>query len=348
MPGGLPGGLPGEDGLPGESSFPFEMPSIPSAEPFAPGGLPGIFEPPAETPAEQPAEQPAEPSAQEPNVQPPFLPEPGLQPPGSESPSPTKPAQPEMPPLRTPSPLDPGGVDPLPGMRDDEAQRRSLVPQPLAADSEREPAVPMVNLPLSPPRNLVGKGQASKGNWLSAVNPGFRGDMALKPAGDSSGGAAQTKATEASAAVHESLIEGKKGSSSTPDATRTSLSQPAVFGGRTSFKTQTAVLDGYCPVELVDHERWTEGDPRWTVVYGGCTYTLSTATARERFRANPSRYVAVNSGNDPVLTVDQRRATAGRTDFCVTYDGRLFMFAREETLQKFLKDPRRYLKVVAK
>jgi len=43
-----------------------------------------------------------------------------------------------------------------------------------------------------------------------------------------------------------------------------------------------------------------------------------------------------------VLLVDGSRQVPGQTDFCVTYDGRLYAFSSAITLKRFQKNPDRY------
>ena len=102
-------------------------------------------------------------------------------------------------------------------------------------------------------------------------------------------------------------------------------------------------LDGYCPVELGDGERWLPGDPRWPVVYQGFTYLFHGPAQRQRFLANPQRYVPAYSAHDPVLLVDGNRRIPGQTDYCVIYDGQLYMFSSAATLARFKEGPQRYI-----
>jgi YHS domain-containing protein len=105
-------------------------------------------------------------------------------------------------------------------------------------------------------------------------------------------------------------------------------------------------LNGYCPVELVENEKWVAGDPRWAIVHRNRTYLTSGPAQRQRFMANPERYAPVLSGNDPVWSVDRSRFVGGKTDFCVVYDGRLYMFAEAATLARFRQDPKHYAAAV--
>ena len=107
-------------------------------------------------------------------------------------------------------------------------------------------------------------------------------------------------------------------------------------------------LDGYCPVRLAETEQWVVGDPRWAVSYQGCTYQTSGPDLQRRFLANPSRYAPVVSGQDPVLALDEKCSVPGQTEFCVVYDGRLYMFSSAGTLARFHQNPKRYSALVVK
>ncbi len=105
-------------------------------------------------------------------------------------------------------------------------------------------------------------------------------------------------------------------------------------------------LNGYCPVELVENEKWVAGSRRWTATYQGRTYLLSGPEQHQRFLTNPSRYCPMLSGMDPVLAVDENRAVFGLTEFCVVYDGRLYMFSGSYSLARFRQNPHRYASAI--
>ena len=123
--------------------------------------------------------------------------------------------------------------------------------------------------------------------------------------------------------------------SSLPPTARTAVSHPQSRG-------LPVALDGYCPVELGDGERWLPGDPRWPVVYQGFTYLFHGPAQRQRFLANPQRYAPAYSAHDPVLLVDGNRRIPGQTDYCVIYDGQLYMFSSAATLARFKEGPQHY------
>ncbi|NIP86496.1 MAG: hypothetical protein GTO03_13385, partial [Planctomycetales bacterium] len=101
-------------------------------------------------------------------------------------------------------------------------------------------------------------------------------------------------------------------------------------------------LDGTCPVELVDNERWIAGDRRWGAIHRGRLYLFTSQAHQQKFLANPDYYSPAISGHDPVLAVDQRQLVAGKRQHGLFYDKRVFLFANEQTLARFYQDPLRY------
>jgi YHS domain-containing protein len=56
---------------------------------------------------------------------------------------------------------------------------------------------------------------------------------------------------------------------------------------------------------------------------------------RTRFLANPDRYAPVNSGDDVVLSLDQGQSVPGHREHGVQFEGHVYLFASEATLDKF-------------
>jgi len=128
---------------------------------------------------------------------------------------------------------------------------------------------------------------------------------------------------------------------------KTSSLKPAAFivGQATPLDpsdSRPADLDGFCLYELSANERWVEGDPRWSAEYSGRKYLFSSQQHRDQFLADPTRYAPAYAGHDPVLAVEAGRRIPGKTDYCVNYDGRLYMFSSGVTLARFQRDPGRY------
>lgn len=94
-------------------------------------------------------------------------------------------------------------------------------------------------------------------------------------------------------------------------------------------------LDGFCPVDLCERQRWTPGDPRYGLVHRGRTYLFAGAEQRDRFNADPDRYAPVLSGVDIVLAIERGQQMEGHRRHGVFYNGRVYLFSSEESLQRF-------------
>jgi len=102
-------------------------------------------------------------------------------------------------------------------------------------------------------------------------------------------------------------------------------------------------LEGYCPVELIEREKWVTGKPYWKINHQGRIFQFAGSTQRERFLANPLRYLPAHAGCDPVVAREEGRQVPGLIDFCVVYEGRLYMFSSQDTLARFRETPSRYV-----
>jgi len=101
-------------------------------------------------------------------------------------------------------------------------------------------------------------------------------------------------------------------------------------------------LDGYCPVRLCQQQDWVMGDRRFGAIHRGRTYLFAGPQEQQQFLANPDRFSPVASGHDPVIALDHRQAAPGFREHGVFYDGRVYLFSNEDSLQRFSQNPHRY------
>jgi YHS domain-containing protein/thiol-disulfide isomerase/thioredoxin len=101
-------------------------------------------------------------------------------------------------------------------------------------------------------------------------------------------------------------------------------------------------LDGYCPVALCEQHKWVPGVRDWGCVYRGRTYLFSTEQAKQKFWNNPDRYAPIASGVDPVLAIEHGQDVPGQRAHGVFFEDRVYLFASEESLEKFRQNPDRY------
>jgi YHS domain-containing protein len=105
-------------------------------------------------------------------------------------------------------------------------------------------------------------------------------------------------------------------------------------------------MDGYCPVHLTEGQDWKRGDARWGAIHRGRTYLFVSQGCQQKFLANPDRYSPVLEGHDPVVAVEENKLVAGKREFGVFYEGRVYLFASEATLDRFSTSPERYIQVL--
>jgi protein disulfide-isomerase len=101
-------------------------------------------------------------------------------------------------------------------------------------------------------------------------------------------------------------------------------------------------LDGYCPVQLSEKERWVKGNPRWGLIHRGRTYLFAGPEEQSRFFADPDRFAPVLSGGDVVLATEQGQQVEGKREYGVWFGARVYLFSSEDSLRRFATDPYRY------
>ena len=101
-------------------------------------------------------------------------------------------------------------------------------------------------------------------------------------------------------------------------------------------------LDGFCPVELAEGQRWVSGDPRWGLIHRGRTYLFAGPEQRDRFDRDPDGYAPAAGGNDVVLLLERGEMTPGRREHGGWFQGRVYLFANEATYEKFCTAPKQY------
>lgn len=99
---------------------------------------------------------------------------------------------------------------------------------------------------------------------------------------------------------------------------------------------------GFCPVALRDDRTLVDADSSVTATFGLQQFSLSSDEARQRFEADPARYVPAAGGSDVVLLVNAGEEQPGSLANAVWFRDRLYMFRSRETLSLFVSDPLRY------
>lgn len=101
-------------------------------------------------------------------------------------------------------------------------------------------------------------------------------------------------------------------------------------------------LEGFCPVSLCEKQAWVPGDRRWGAIHRGRTYLFASPEEQRRFFTDPDRYAPAIAGNDVVLAVEQKQNVPGMRRHGVYCGNRVYLFASEDTLAKFARNPTLY------
>jgi YHS domain-containing protein/thioredoxin-related protein len=101
-------------------------------------------------------------------------------------------------------------------------------------------------------------------------------------------------------------------------------------------------LDGYCPVVLTNEEKWTLGNPQLYAMFQGLVYHFSSEKAMQTFVENPLKYAPAMRGEDIVLLAERNKSSLGSRKFGAWFEGRVYLFSCQETLNVFAAKPEYY------
>jgi YHS domain-containing protein/thioredoxin-related protein len=107
-------------------------------------------------------------------------------------------------------------------------------------------------------------------------------------------------------------------------------------------------LEGYCPVLLSTEERWIPGNPAYYTMYRGHVFRFSSEEAMTEFMKNPALYAPVAMGEDIVLMVDRNKKIYGNRKYGAWFQGRVFLFSSQESLDSFAARPEYYAEIALK
>ena len=104
-------------------------------------------------------------------------------------------------------------------------------------------------------------------------------------------------------------------------------------------------VDGFCVVALRDHQQWVAGKEKYQTIFDGQLYWFSGERQRAMFAAAPERYVPALGGDCVVTYADTGRRPAGRPEYGLLHQQRLYFFAGPDQLERFRANPDRYATV---
>lgn len=113
-------------------------------------------------------------------------------------------------------------------------------------------------------------------------------------------------------------------------------------GSMTRSAKLPVAMGGYCPVCIIDLQKWVKGDPKYSVVMDGKTYLFPGEEAKQKFLKRTTKYTPALGGDCIVCAVDQRVRRPGSVQFSALHQGRLFLFPDDATKKVFMKDAKKY------
>jgi YHS domain-containing protein len=122
------------------------------------------------------------------------------------------------------------------------------------------------------------------------------------------------------------------------------VTSPTVFAGDKADEAKRKQevklgLDGYCPVCIVDARKWIRGKPEFETTYDGVTYRFPGDGPKQKFRADPARYVPALGGDCVVCYANAGKRVPGSIHHAAFHRGRLYLFPSEREQQAFLDKP---------
>ncbi len=101
-------------------------------------------------------------------------------------------------------------------------------------------------------------------------------------------------------------------------------------------------LGGYCPICILDANKWVKGSPEHQGTYDGVTYYFPEEAIKQKFLANPAKYVPALGGDCIVCYAKLGKRVPGSVNYSARYENRLFLFPGAEQHQAFLSNPKEF------
>ena len=103
-------------------------------------------------------------------------------------------------------------------------------------------------------------------------------------------------------------------------------------------------MQGFCPVTVIQEDRWVEGNPKFGVIHLGKLYLFANADRMQTFLADPIPYTPVLNEIDVVRFFEERKIVKGKREWGLKdpTHNRMFFFADEAAMNHFWNEYERY------
>ena len=91
------------------------------------------------------------------------------------------------------------------------------------------------------------------------------------------------------------------------------------------------LLEGFCPVSVVDDSSWVLGDDKYTTVHEKCGYRFANEQNKLQFENNPQKYAVALRGYDPVHLHQHKELVEGDRRYGLSsYKYGILLFANDD------------------
>ena len=109
-----------------------------------------------------------------------------------------------------------------------------------------------------------------------------------------------------------------------------------------SSAVPTIGLEGYCPVCIIEMNKWVKGDAQFKTAYDGKTYFFPGDKQLQMFLADPAKYTPAAGGDCVVCLANMKKRAPGNIRHSAMLLKRLYLFPNEELKQEFVANPKKY------
>lgn len=119
----------------------------------------------------------------------------------------------------------------------------------------------------------------------------------------------------------------------------TTVSSGAVISSETDVSRTAPAFHGICIVTAQEDREIVKGASRYQLIYKDKRLCFQTEAHKARFAADPERYWPMLDGLCAATLAEEGRRTEGEFQFAAAFRKRVWLFASEELMQQFLKEP---------
>ena len=101
-------------------------------------------------------------------------------------------------------------------------------------------------------------------------------------------------------------------------------------------------LEGYCPVCIIEMNKWVRGDKRFKTIYDGKTYYFPSDKQLRMFLADPAKYTPVAGGDCVVCLANMKKRVSGNIRHAAIMQKQLYLFPNEQLKKEFVSNPQKY------